>query len=98
MIGAIVSAVIGGILLGLAALGGSVLFQKPRRKLQADTQHEVTEQDKMVDDRKGKGTGAAAELEAEQMAELPNGQQDARELWSTPVELPADIDETSHGP
>jgi hypothetical protein len=92
LIGTIVGAAIGGVLLTLAALGGFMLFRRSKRERQVDPQQvasPVTDKDKMLDDRKRKNITAATELGAEHIVELPNGQQNAVELWTTPMELSA---------
>jgi hypothetical protein len=92
-----VGAAIGGVLLSLAALGGFLLFRRSKRERQVDPQQvasPVTEKDKMLDDGKRKNITAATELEAKHTVELPNGQQNAAELWTTPMELPAGSDGT----
>jgi hypothetical protein len=92
LIGTIVGAAIGTILLSFAALSGFLLFRGSKRERQVDPRQvasPITEKDKMLDDRKRNNITVAAELGAEHIVELPDGQQNAAELWTTPMELPA---------
>jgi len=97
LIGTIVAAAIGGILLSSAALCGFLLFRRSKREREVDSQQVaslVTQEDKILDDEKRKNITAATELGAEHIVELPGGQQNAAELWTTPIELPARSDRT----
>lgn len=97
LIGTIVGATIGGILLSLAALCGFLLFRRFKRERQVDPQQVaslVTQEDKMLGDEKRENITTTTELGAEHIVELPGGQQNAAELWTMPIELPARSDRT----
>jgi hypothetical protein len=92
LVGAIVSAVIGGILIGLATLGGSIVLRRNKNQKQDGiTTHEVTRHEKMADG----NVQATNELEDTQKVEMSGVQQDAREMYTLPVELPGHEDEVS---
>jgi hypothetical protein len=95
LVGTIAGSLVGGILLGLAALGGFLLFRKSKNKSTWSNAHELNEHHKLVELEDHK---AATELEDKQTSEMPGGQQDAREMYALPVELPGHMNATLHIP